>query len=497
MNFPTGLFSTPARIRGRAALFAALVFGIWLGLIAGSFAAEVRHPNILFIISDDQRPDTIAALGNPIIQTPNLDRLVHGGTAFTRAVAAYPICYVSRAEILTSVCAFRNGVGYTGNKLDPKLATWSGTLRSAGYHTWFVGKWDNGATPKAYGYEETRGLYTGGGAPLQNTPSYVDHAGRPATGYRGYTFKTDDGKPLPELGVGLTPDISRHFADAAIDFIERKPAEPFFLHVAFTAPHDPRLLPPGWETKYDPKTMPLPKNFRSVHPFDHGNMGGRDEVLLASPRRPDEVRAELAAYYAAISGMDEQIGRIVEALKSTGQLDNTLIIFTSDQGLAVGSHGLIGKQNLYEHTLGVPLIMSGPGIPKGETREAQCDLRDLFPTTCEVTGIATPPAVQGRSLVPVLRDAQKTVYPFVVGYYTDAQRAIREGTWKLILYPKAKRTQLFYLASDPDEMHDLSAQPEQARRLADLRIKLLGWLKENGDPDVEAVAATPAPSSNP
>jgi arylsulfatase A-like enzyme len=465
---------------------------LWLGLSPVS-AAEARRPNILFIISDDQRPDTIAALGNAVIQTPNLDRLVHSGTAFLRAVAAYPICYVSRAEILTGASAFRNGVGYPGTRINPALATWPGTFRAAGYHTWFVGKWDTVGAPKTHGYEETRGLYTSGGGGAEVRATYVDYAGRPATGYRGYTFKTDDGKALPEMGVGLTPDISRHFADAAIDFIRRKPAEPFFLHVAFTAPHDPRLLPPGWETKYDPKTMPLPGNFRAEHPFDHGNLRGRDEMLLAIPRQPDEVRAELAAYYAAISGMDEQIGRIVEALKTTGQLENTVIIFTSDQGLAVGSHGLLGKQNLYEHTLGVPLIMSGPGVPQGERRQAQCYLRDLFPTACEMAGIAVPPTVQAHSLVPVLRDAHQSAHPFVVGYYTDTQRGIREGSWKLIVYPKAKRTQLFDLSADPDELSDLSSQPGQSSRVADLRTKLLQWLKENGDPNLAEVEAAPVP----
>jgi arylsulfatase A-like enzyme len=446
----------------------------------------------LFLLSDDQRPDTIAALGNPVIQTPNLDRLARGGTAFMRAVAAYPICYVSRAEILTGVCAFRNQVGYPGNKVDPSLATWAGTLHAAGYHTWFVGKWDTPGAPKTHGFEETRGLYTsGGGAKAATSPSYVDYAGRPATGYRGYTFKSDDGQALPELGVGLTPDISRLFANAAIELIERKPADPFYLEVAFTAPHDPRLLPPGWEKKYDPQAMPLPKNFLPVHPFDHGNAGGRDEVLLSSPRRPEEVRAELAAYYAAISGLDEQVGRIVETLKSTGQLDNTIIIYTSDQGLAVGSHGLLGKQNLYEHTFGVPLIFSGPGIPQGERRDAQCYLRDLFPTTCEMAGIPIPASVQGRSLVPALRDPSKSVYPFLVGYYTDTQRGIREGGWKLILYPKAKRIQLFNVVDDPNELHDLSASADQAGRIKALRQKLLAWLKENGDPNVESFAGMP------
>ena len=303
-----------------------------------------------------------------------------------------------------------------------------------------------GDAPQTHGIEETRGLYTSGrrGTGAQATdPSYVDHAGRQATGYRGYTFKTDDGKPLPEMGVGLTPDISRHFADAAIGFIDRKPAEPFFLEVAFTAPHDPRLVPPGWETKYDPKAIPLPKNFRPEHPFDHGNAGGRDERLLPSPRTTEDVRAELAAYYAVISGMDEQIGRILEALKTTGQLDNTIIIFSSDQGLAVGSHGLVGKQNLYEHTFGVPLIFSGPGVPQ---RRSVARHNVICATCSRPRAIwrasRCRPACKGTAWCQrCVTRAQKTVHPFVVGYFTDTQRAIREWPWKLILYPKAKRTQ--------------------------------------------------------
>ncbi len=437
----------------------------------------------MFIISDDQRPDTIAALGNPIIQTPNLDRLVNSGTTFTRAVAAYPICHVSRAEILTGTTAFRNGVQYRGTKIDLSLATWAGTFRAAGYHTWFVGKWHNDGQPKQRGYEETRGLFTSGGAGKEKLAEpYVDHAGRKGTGYTGWTFKTDDGKVELEKGVGLTPDISRHFANAAIELINRKPTEPFFLHVAFTAPHDPRLVPPGWEKKYEPKKMPLPKNFRAEHPFDHGNLHGRDEVLLSSPRQPDEVRAELAAYYAAISGMDEQIGRIVDALKATGQLDNTIVIFTSDQGLAVGSHGLMGKQNLYDHTFGVPLIFSGPGIPKGARRNADCYLRDLFPTACEFAGVKIPETVQSRGLAAVIADKTNAVHPFVIGYFTDTQRAIRQGQWKLIVYPQAKRTQLFNLADDPDELTDVSALAPHAPRVGELRAKLVRWLRENSDP---------------
>lgn len=437
------------------------------------------RPNFLFILSDDQRPDTIHALGNRVIRTPNLDTLVNGGVAFTRATAAYPICNASRAEILTGVCSFRNGVPY-GGKLRPGLAFWADTLRQAGYHTWFVGKWHNDGTPKTRGYEKTRGLCTAGTVKEQTVPR--DWNGREVTGYRGWTFKTDDGREEAEKGVGLTPDISRRFADAAIELINTKPAEPFFLHLNFTAPHDPLHLPPGFAGKYDPQTIPLPANFLPEHPFDHGNLRGRDELLWPWPRTPRDVREELAAYYAVIEYMDQQIGRILAALRDSGQLDNTVVIFSSDQGLAVGSHGLRGKQNLYEHTFGVPLIFHGPGIPQNRRVAAQCYLRDLFPTTCEMAGVKIPETLQGRSLVPVLTGKGDSVYPYLIGYFTDTQRMIRTDRWKLILYPEAVKQQLFDLANDPDELHDLSSQPEQAARVAELRSTLESWLKQNGDP---------------
>ncbi|MCX6906861.1 MAG: sulfatase-like hydrolase/transferase, partial [Verrucomicrobia bacterium] len=241
------------------------------------------RPNFLVIISDDQRPDTIHALGNRVIRTPHLDSLVSGGTAFTRATAAYPICVASRAEILTGVCSFRNGVPYGSGKLRLGLAFWADTLRQAGYRTWYVGKWHNDGTPKTRGYEESRGLYTGGGGGKEQMLPR-DWADREVTGYRGWTFKTDDGRAEPERGVGLTPDISRRFADAAVELINRRATEPFFLHVNFTAPHDPLIIPPGYAGRYDPQKIPLPPNFLPEHPFDHGNLRGRDEQLWPWPR---------------------------------------------------------------------------------------------------------------------------------------------------------------------------------------------------------------------
>jgi arylsulfatase A-like enzyme len=447
---------------------------------SGADAGKAR-PNFLVIISDDQRPDTIHALGNRVIRTPHLDSLAISGTAFTRAVAAYPICVVSRSEILTGVSSFRNGVLYGGGKFKPGLAFWADTLRQAGYRTWYVGKWHNDGTPKTRGYMETRGLYTGGGGGKEQTLPR-DWAGREVTGYRGWTLKTDDGRAEPEKGVGLTADISRRFADAAVELINRRASEPFFLHVNFTAPHDPLHIPPGYAGKYDPQSIPLPPNFLPEHPFDHGNLRGRDELLWPWPRTPSDVRGELAAYYAVIEHMDAQIGRVLAALRASGQAENTIIIFSTDQGLAIGSHGLRGKQNLYDHTFSVPLIFSGPSIPKSRRVTAQCYLRDLFPTTCELAGVKIPETVQGKSLVPVLTGKADTVYPHLIGYYTDTQRAIRTDRWKLIWYPKLDRYQLFDLASDPDELKDLAAEPRHAATRDDLRAKLETWLKQNSDP---------------
>lgn len=439
-------------------------------------------PNFLVVITDDQRPDTIRALGNPHIRTPNLDRLARGGVSFTRATCANPHCVPSRAEILTGASGFRNGVWVSNLKLRPDATFWADAMRAGGYHTWYSGKWMNDGSPKTRGYEETRGLFSSGGAAGRPMTHPADHKGAPVTGYRGWTFKTDDGRVEWEKGIGLTPYTSRHIASAAVELIERTPSKPFFLHVNFTAPHDPLHVPPGYEHSYDPARLPLPRNFLPEHPFDHGSLKGRDEELLPWPRTPDAIRRERAAYYAVIEDMDAQIGRMLAALERTGQFANTVIIFSSDHGLALGSHGLMGKQNMYEHTINVPFLISGPGIPKNRRIDAQCYLRDLFPTACDLAGIAVPASVQGKSLVPVLAGQAKSIHPEIYGHFANVQRMVRDDRWKLVWYPQIDRHQLFDLKRDPHELKDLSSDPEQRERIAGLRGKLEAWFKAHGDP---------------
>lgn len=468
------------RYHSRVALLVGLGATLSLGGHASVAAPEPTRPNILLLVADDQRPDTIRALGNPAIETPALDRLVAEGTSFTRAVCAYPLCYPSRAEILTGTTVFRNGVHLRG-RLDADAVVLPGLLRMGGYRTCHVGKWHVAGTPRDRGYESVEGMFAPGKVPPEKQ---FDGKGREVTGYRGWMFYDGNGRPMPEKGVGLTPGISAELADAAIRFIRggEGNGRPFFLHVNFTAPHDPLLVPPGFLGRYDPARMPAPKNFLPEHPFDHGNLRGRDELLWPWPRTELDVREELALYYAVISHLDQQVGRIVGALEAAGQKEGTIVIFTSDNGLAIGSHGLRGKQNAYEHSMGVPLIFRGPGIRADVRNEAQCYLRDLFPTICELANVSVPEDLPSASLVPNLRGEKGSARGFVVGYFRDAQRMIRTDRWKLIRYPAIGREQLFDIQADPQEVRDLSADPAQAGLIARLRGDLDAWMSENGDP---------------
>lgn len=445
-------------------------------------APPADPPNILFVVSDDQRPDTIGALGNPVIETPHLDRLAAAGTSFSRAYAGYPICHVSRAQILTGTHAFRALPNYPTGPIDKELATLAGTFSEAGWHTVYSGKWHNDGHPTARGYAVTSGLYSSGGAKGAKgiTQPDTDLRGRPLTGYRGWTFKDAENRPLLEHGVGLQADNSRHIAEGALRAIETAPADrPWFLHVNFAFPHDPRQWPEGMEDHYDPAAIPLPPNFAGTHPFDHGNLGGRDERLLPVPRTEAAVREELALYYAMITDLDRQVGKLLAALPAD---EETIVIFTSDQGLALGSHGLIGKQNCYEHSIRSPLIVAGPDLPEGERSDALATLHDLFPTLCELAGIPVPSTVTGRSLAPLLRGEVETVHAHVYGMFTDTQRMVCDRRWKYITYPQVGREQLFDLETDPHERRDLSQSPDSTAERDRLSAQLDQWRRENGDP---------------
>ena len=438
------------------------------------FGHVLAKPNILLLVTDDQRFDTVASLGNDQIETPNLDRLVERGTSFLGATCANPLCVPSRAEILTGCSGFKNGVlGMgAGERIDPKLILLPSALAAGGYHVWYSGKWMNDGKPLRRGYHETQGLFSAGGGTWKKNEVILGRKGRPITGYRNWTFKDAEDKPELDKGVGLTPRTDKHIADGALQFLRRKTNKPFFLHVNFTGPHDPLIHPPGYKDKYKPAEMKLPSNFFPRHPFDHGNFDGRDERLLPWPRTKEDVLGELAVYYAVVDHIDMQVGRIMGQLESDGRLENTIVFFTSDHGLALGSHGLMGKQNMYAHSIRVPLVISGSDVPKNKRSQALCYLRDLYPTICDFAGISVPKSVEGKSLKLVIDGKQDAVYPEIYGYFRDKQRMVRDKRFKLIHYPHLDRQQLFDLLEDPFELKDLSSDKRYSKKFSELKDKL-------------------------
>ena len=277
-------------------------------------------------------------------------------------------------------------------------------------------------------------------------------------------------------------------ADDATAFIQQAADKeaPFFMYLAFNAPHDPRQSPQRFVDMYPQEKIRVPKSFLSEYPYKQeiGCYPLRDEKLAPYPRTEYAVRVHRQEYYAIISHMDEQIGRILEALDNSGKRENTYIFYSADHGLACGHHGLMGKQNMYEHSMRPPLIVIGPEIPEGQQRGVPVYLQDIMATTLELAGIPKPEYVEFHSLLPRIEDPDTpSAYDAIYGcYLADRQRMIRVGDWKLIVYPRARVVRLFNLASDPQEMNDLAADPNQETRIARLFRKLLKLQRQMDDP---------------
>ena len=478
-------------MRGRRAqLLAALVAAAPAAPAAAPVAAPVA-PNVLLILADDLRPDAPGFAGGRTARTPHLDALARGGTVFTRAACSYPICHVSRSELLSGQLALgRPGQGAPGGPVafDPATPLLPALLADAGWHTVHAGKWHVAGTPARRGFREMAGMFSGGGAPEQPATFARTPSDREVTGYRGWTFKESASRAQPELGVGLTPETDRIITTHAAAAIARLRERPFFLQVNLTAPHDPLLEPPGSRRGPEPE---LPGNFRPAPGFETGNSSGRDERIVPAPRGAAAVRTERELYFRLVEEVDRNVGELLAALDAAGVRGRTLVLFSSDNGLALGSHGLMGKQNQYEHSFNVPLVLAGPGIPSGRRLAAQCYLRDLYPTLCDLLGLPTPSGLDGRSLTPLLRGERTEIHEAVFGYFTDTQRMIRTADgWKLIWYPAIQRTELFHLTDDPDELRDLAAVTAHTARLTDLRARLAAWQLRHHDP---ATPALPRP----
>jgi len=441
--------------RHRSLCFSSILAALLVATMALSAYGKAK-PNVVIIFTDDQRFDTIGALGNPDIITPNLDRLAERSfifrSAFNFGGNSGAVCIPSRNMLMTGNVFFRFDSGHRDKGLGPTLPK---AFRAAGYET--------------FNREKS------GSANLPHIRKQFDHYG--------------DIHMVNQLKTGYA---ARTIVDDAIQFMEtdRDRSRPFFMYLGFPCPHDPRWSAPEFHELYDPDKLPLPPNYRPLHPYEMGMMTIRDEKLEYWPRTKKAVRRHLHDYYALITCMDRDIGRLLDVLDRNHK--NTIIVFSSDQGLAMGSHGLMGKQSVYDDVQRVPLFFSGPGVPRGES-PAFVYVHDIFPTACELAGAPLPQGIDGESLAPIIQGKKRGVRDTVMMAYCGTQRSVSNGRWKLIQLPQINRTMLFDIKNDPREITDLAADPEH-KPVIDRMMKLLRAEQEKYSDTLPLLSERPRPA---
>ena len=465
-------------------------------LMAASIPAAER-PNILFIFTDDQDPFSLGAYGNTVCQTPNIDRIAREGMlihdAHHMGSWSGAVCRPSRTMLMTGRSVWNipgapSGSGAPGGK------------RKKGRNKADNGRLDAVEVAKqsmAAGYDTFRTCKNGNTFKQANEHFTVRHDG----------------------GDGRAADGSQWHGGHAMEFLNQRASsndeDPFLMFFGFAHPHDPRNGMPDLLHKYgavntkqppttfNPKAPPLPSNYLPKHPFFHGHPGLRDEDKVQGvmkSRSEATIRNEIGRYYACIENIDRQVGRVLKKIEAMGELDNTYVIFTSDHGMAIGRHGLQGKQNLYEHTWRVPMLVRGPGIKPGSEASGFIYLMDVLPTLCDLADIDQPMGVNGLSFRPVLEGKKNRLRETLYGTYSGGtkpgMRSLKTSDgWKLIKYDtmngKVRETQLFNLNDNPDEfldehkmpgMTDLAEDPKHADKCKQLESLLLKEMQRLKDP---------------
>jgi arylsulfatase A-like enzyme len=440
-----------------------------------------RPRNLLLLMADDHRSDAMSCAGDAGVSTPNMDRIGSLGLRCSQARImgghSPAVCIPTRAALNTGRTPFRSSIGLGGlaeiATLRQEAITLGQTLGQAGWTCFHTGKWHLDARSFNRSFRDGGAIFWSG---------MGDHCSLPLSGYDPTGFY-----PVAARSVG-----NRHstdvFADEAISFLRRQDgAQPFFLSCSFTAPHDPRQAPAAWHARYPAEAVALPPNFMAEHPFDNGELRVRDEVLCPHPRTPERIRREIADYHAMIAHMDDGIGRILATLAEAGLAEDTIVVYTGDHGLAVGRHGLLGKQNMYEHALRIPLLMAGPGLPIGRVHPGLLMNYDLMPTLLDLCRVPLPEGLDGRSFLPRLADGADN-HPCAYAVYRNLQAAIVVDGWKLIRYYRttdgrgSDRIQLFNLSSDPWELADRAEDSACATQRSELLRALVAEQCRHGDP---------------
>ncbi|MCX6876126.1 MAG: sulfatase [Verrucomicrobia bacterium] len=424
-------------------------------------AAAAKPMNIVVLYADDWRFNTLGCAGNPVVKTPNLDRLASEGFRFTDNCVTTSICGVSRASLFTGQWMSRHGNPAMQAFKTPWAETYPGLLRANGYFVGHVGKWHNGKFPA----------------------EHFDF-GRAYSGT--HWMKQPDGTQI---------HVTQKNENDALEFLRTRPADqPFCLTLAFFATHaedgNPKqFLPqPASMALYQDVTIPVPKTatdeaFRKLPPFlanEKNESRVRWHWRFDSPEKYQEM---MKNYYRLASEVDATCGRVIAELKQQGVLDHTLVIFTGDNGYFHGEHGLADKWYPHQESLRVPLIVSDPRLPapqRGNTNDDFTLNVDLAPTILAAVGIAAPPTMQGRDLAPLYLLANKPAWRTEFFYehamlqskdFIPASEALVRKDWKYFYWPDFGLEQLFHIAADPGEENDLARDPAQAARMAEMRAR--------------------------
>lgn len=451
-----------------------------------ALAETPSRPNIIFMFSDDHAEHAISAYGSKVNQTPHLDRLAEAGTRFTNSFVTNSVCTPSRATLLTGQYSHKNGVPVF-NRFDNSRDHFAKHLQAAGYHTGIVGKWHLGCDPTGF----DRWVILPGQGGYWNPKFLVPG--------RMLTIE------------GHCTDIT---GDLAIEFLETRPADqPFFLMVHQKAPHrrwepDERNAakfkdavipePPTLHDDYATRPAALPQNRQTIaHDLEREDLKMDPPTGLAGTALLKwKYQRYMQDYLACVQGVDDNVGKLLDYLDAKGLADNTIVMYSADNGWYLGELGLYDKRFMYEPGLRVPLIARGPGIKAGSTPDAFVANIDLAPTFLDLAGLPIPDSMQGRSLAPLLRgekpaDWRTSVY---YRYYHDpghhntrAHLGVRTATHKLIHYWKKDAWELFDLRSDPTEQHNLlfdpaeATKPEVAAVFEELKAEIAKLQKEFGD----------------
>jgi choline-sulfatase len=467
-----------------------IISGLIFTLI-GTELMAAEKPNILFLFADDHSYDSTGLMSNGYVQTPAIDSIASQGVYFQRAynMGAWsgPVCLASRTMLNTGKSLW-NAKRLLDTKQLPEHVSWSQRLQKAGYTTFFAGKWHvNGYDP--------RQLFDHTGTIRPGMPATKGDSNRPIQGQND-TWSPSDSKLEGYWKGGK--HWSEVTADETIDFLKQRGSaddnRPFFAYVAFNAPHDPRQSPQKYLDLYPLKSVPLPPSFMPSYPYTKkiGIWDIRAETLAPRPRTELAIKTHRREYYALISHMDAQISRILDELKQQGMSDNTLIIYTADNGLSLGNHSFMAKQSMYDHSLASPLIISGPHIPKGVQSTQRIYVQDIMPTTLEVAGLKRSDFtdVDFDSLLPLMKSPAPAHSAPIYGAFMNFSRCIIRGNWKLIYYPKAQKQRLFNLGEDPHELFDVADDPANQAIVQELTKALAELQNELGDPLVPTAPAT-------